>query len=89
MLGFSFSKIIFTAIAILVVMYGYRWLSQFKKRVENNNIGARSRQNKHHERNRSTDGSRDSDDISHVETMVECKICGSFVATGSTHHCVK
>ncbi len=83
MFGFSLQKLLFTGLVIAAIFYGFRWFTQMQARRDQN-VRRRAKGGKP----RSTGANREStaaaDDI---ETMVECKVCGSFVASGSARSC--
>lgn len=83
MFGFSLPKLLFTAVAIALVIYGFRWLTQMQQRNERN-VQNRASARKTAKPAASGTSSSGSDD---VETMIECKVCGSYVAASGARSC--
>ena len=89
MLGFSIQKLLFTAIAIAAVWYGFKWLGRVQER---NKQVARERARRMKAEatqggaGRATAGARANPD---VEEMVECPTCGAFVAATGASNCGK
>lgn len=83
MFGFSIQKLLFTGIIIAAIFYGFRWFTEMQRRrdqsVRQRGNGAKPRAPG------ARGGAKPADDD--VETMVECKVCGSFVAAGSARSC--
>lgn len=87
MFGFSLSKLLFTAAAIALVIYGFRWIGRLQQRNEQHfkqrktawkpGGAAASPQ-------RNAPSAADAED---VETMIECKVCGSYVAASGARSC--
>lgn len=71
MFGFSLGKLLVTAVAILAVWYGFKLLS---KEGEGPKV-AESKKKK------SAKVSADAEDL------VECKVCGAYVATATAQDC--
>ena len=82
MFGFSVSKILFTIVAVAAIWYGFKFI----QRVQDSNkdsVSGRRRPGVDGGANRAPAG-RDDDD---VETMIECRVCGSFVAASGARSC--
>lgn len=83
MFGFSLSKILFTVVAIAAIWYGFK----FMQRIQDKDRDTVSRR-------QSGPGVRDGggkpaarNDDDDVETMIECRKCGSFVAASGARSC--
>jgi len=73
MFGFSIMKLLFTALVVVAVWQGFKWL---KRREELQN------------RRAETDlGSQSKAAQPDVEEMVPCPDCGAYIAKGSNHRC--
>jgi len=87
MFGFSLSKLLFTAAAIALVIYGFRWISQMQQRNQQNLQkragGRKTNGSATSKRSKSTSSGGDDD----VETMIECKVCKSYVAASGARSC--
>ena len=68
MLGFSFGKLLVTAVAILIVWYGFKYMTQLGE-VRAANLAAKQAATK--------------DKRVEAEDLVECTVCGAFVAPAS------
>lgn len=81
MFGFSFQKLLFTAIAIAAVWYGFKWIGRLQEQRDAA-LKARSRNT------RSTasraEASQDDDGI---EEMVKCGVCGDYVSKSAAVNC--
>ncbi len=69
MFGFSFSKVLLTAIAIAIVWYGWKWMNrvQARRQGELDESGRRPIPTKRRGRRAAT------------EDLIKCKVCGSYV----------
>ena len=72
MLGFSFGKLLVTAVAILIVWYGFKYMTQLGE-VRAANLAAKQAAPK--------------DKRVEAEDLVECTVCGSFVAPATSKKC--
>ncbi|MEQ8666336.1 MAG: hypothetical protein RIC16_11495 [Rhodospirillales bacterium] len=81
MFGFSISKLLFTIVAIAAIWYGFKFIKRVQDR-EDDSVSQRRRPGVG-SANR-TPADRDDDD---VETMIECRTCGSFVAASGARSC--
>ncbi len=87
MFGFSLSKLLFTAVAIALVIYGFRWIGQMQQR---NDQRFKQRKTARKPGGAATSAQRNAPsaaDAGDVETMIECKICGSYVAASGARSC--
>ena len=76
MLGFSIQKIIFTAIIILIVWYGFKWIGKIKIKRERERSYLRQDAK-----------AKSKKDINETEDMMECNACGAFVVANATKAC--
>ena len=76
MLGFSIQKILFTAIVILVVWYGFKWIGKVKIRREREKSYLRQNGKANSEK-----------DLNSAEDMLECNACSAFVVANATRAC--
>ena len=87
MFGFSLPKLLFTAITIALVIYGFRWIGRLQQ-INEQRLKERKNPRKQGDAaasaQRRTSTVADADDI---ETMIACKVCGSYVAAGSARSC--
>lgn len=83
MFGFSLPKLLFTAAAIALVIYGFRWISQMQQRKQQN-VQNRSSARKPAGPAASSRSNAAADD---VETMIECKVCNAYVAASGARSC--
>ena len=83
MFGFSLQKLLFTGIVIAAIFYGFRWFTEMQARRERD-VRTRSKGGK--PRGSANAGAAKSAEQD-VETMIECTVCGSFVASGSARSC--
>lgn len=83
MFGFSLQKLLFTGLVIAAIFYGFRWFTQMQERREKNLRGRSSGGKPQGSASRGRSKSDDAD----IETMIECKVCGSFVASGNARSC--
>ncbi len=83
MFGFSLQKLLFTGLAIAVVIYGFRWYSAMQQRQAEN---ARKRPSKPTNSTKQA-ASQSGPHTDEAELMIECKSCGIFVAASGTRSC--
>lgn len=82
MFGFSISKILFTVVVIAAIWYGFKFLQRVQDKDRESvaryrpDPGVKSG-------TRNAPKAADDD----VETMIECKTCGSFVAASGARSC--
>lgn len=83
MLGFSFSKILFTIVMIIAVWWIYNQINRLtdgsgkqKSRVKSKGNGARGSAQE-----------ATSEDMETVEDLTACPACGTYVAVGSNPGC--
>ncbi len=74
MFGFSLSKLLFTSAVAVIVWYGYKWIG----RLRNQRAQATSRLRSRHGSPHSGGGAED---------MIECRVCGSYVAAVGATAC--
>lgn len=74
MFGFSITKLLFTAVVIAAVWYGFKWLN---RRAQVQQRSAEDSGRVEAEAAKAPD----------VEEMVQCPDCGAYIAKGSGHRC--
>lgn len=79
MFGFSITKLLFTAAAIIAVWYGFKYVGRMQER-QKELAEERARAAKQAKRSGTGGAAKGG---SGVEDMVECPACGAFVAAGS------
>ena len=79
MFGFSLGKLLFTAAAIIAVWYGFKMVGRLNERQKELAKDAKAREK----------AAAKSDPAPGVEEMVECSVCGSFVASNGARNCGK
>jgi uncharacterized protein len=83
MFGLSFTKIVFTIVAVLVVWYGYRWMGrvQARRRAELEEHMRREM------RQTSKRGPDRSGGMAKAEDLVPCETCESYVPARGARSC--
>jgi hypothetical protein len=82
MFGFSIQKLLFTGLAIAVVIYGFRWYTAMQQRnVEN----AKRRNSQKGSSAKSSQANPAT--VDDAELMIECKTCGTYVSASDTRSC--
>ena len=79
MFGFSFAKLLVTAVAILVVWYGFKYMNRVAE-IRAGKVAARG----------AAGAAKTTTAKEHrieAEDLVECKVCGAFVAPASAADC--
>ncbi len=87
MLGFTIQKLLFTVAVVLAVWYGYKWVGRMKQ--------IRDKEAKDRLRRDAVDGNggggasggAPGDIHADAEEMVECAVCGAFVAVRGAKSC--
>lgn len=87
MFGFSLPKLLFTAIVIAAVFYGFRWITQLQQRNDERVQKRSSPRKPGGSAASSQQRAASRDDADDVETMIECKVCGSYVAASGARSC--
>jgi len=82
MFGLSLSKLLFTVVVILIVWYGFKWVGRAH---EMRQAQLREQRKAARKAARREDAARPAP--REVEDMVECRICGSFVAVRGASNC--
>jgi uncharacterized protein len=83
MFGFSFSKTLFTILAVLVVWYGYRWIGRAQARRQ-----AELEQKMRREtRQASTRGPGGTARTAKTEDLIPCETCGAYVPAHGARSC--
>jgi TRAP-type C4-dicarboxylate transport system permease small subunit len=72
MLGFSLGKLLVTAVAILIVWYGFKYMTRLGD-ARAAKVAAKKASTK--------------DNRVEAEDLVECNVCGSFVAAATAKKC--
>ncbi|PIW27008.1 MAG: hypothetical protein COW30_12210 [Rhodospirillales bacterium CG15_BIG_FIL_POST_REV_8_21_14_020_66_15] len=80
MFGFSLPKLLFTALAIAAVWYGFKWLGR---------VQARQKELARERARRMKDTGTPRGRAPEVEDMMECPTCGAFVAASGPRNCGK
>lgn len=87
MLGFSIQKLLFTVAVVVAVWYGFKWVGRMKV------IREKQAKEKLRRGAGGSGGGASSGDASsatgNVEEMVECAVCGAFVAARGAKDCGK
>ncbi|CCQ73641.1 Conserved protein of unknown function [Magnetospira sp. QH-2] len=74
MFGFSFPKLLFTALAIAAVWYGFKYITRLQERRDQAPKVRRGKQ---------TGPAREAS----VEDMIQCEICGDFLSGARPRSC--
>lgn len=86
MLGFSFSKILFTIVMIMAVWWVYKQINRIGDESGRPKVGGKAKS-----RARSGTGRAaqepDPDNMQTVEDLAACPSCGAYVAAGSNPGC--
>lgn len=77
MFGFSLPKLIFTVLVVVVVIYGFKAVTQLQERRERQVAN----------RGKSGGGGAAAKSSAAVEDMVACDVCGTFVPARSARSC--
>jgi len=75
MFGFSLTKIVFTAVVVFVVWNAFKYFTRLQD--------TRKRNARVQGRDKPSGGVKPTPDKGGVEDMVECKVCGAYVARGA------
>ncbi len=87
MLGFSIQKLLFTVAVVLAVWYGFKWVGRMKVIREKE---AKDKLRRGAGGSGGGAGSADSSSATgDAEEMVECAVCGAFVAAKGAKDCGK
>ena len=87
MLGFSIQKLLFTVAVVLAVWYGFKWVGRMKVIREKE---AKDKLRRGAGGSGGGAGSADSSSATgDAEEMVECAVCGAFVAVQGAKDCGK
>jgi len=78
MFGFSLSKLIFTAIIVAAVWYGFKYVNRLGE-VRRDKLDRQNNPVKPSQKKSSAGGE--------AEDMVACSVCGTFVAPSSAGNC--
>ena len=83
MFGLSFSKVLFTILAVLAVWYGYRWYGrvQARRRAELDEHMRRD------VRGAAAGGPRRTAGTAKVEDLIPCETCGAYVPARGARAC--
>ncbi len=81
MFGFSLTKILFTIAAVLVVWYGFKWVSRIQAQRQ-----AQANEVLRDAGRKSPSGRREAGAPT-AEDMVRCRVCGDYVAAGAATAC--
>lgn len=83
MFGFSLTKLLFTAAAIALVWYGFKWIGRMQQQKE---LQAKENARKATRQGRGDplgQGGGAAPEVQDVEDMVKCKACGVFMPANS------
>ena len=85
MFGFSLQKLIFTALVIVVVIYGFKAVARLQERrnAAGNGGAGGDAGSPAKTQNRPTKATSDPS----AEDMVACRVCGTFVSASGTRSC--
>jgi uncharacterized protein len=87
MLGFSIQKLLFTVAVVVAVWYGFKWVGRMKVIREKE---AKDKLRRGAGGSGGGAGSADSSSATgDAEEMVECAVCGAFVAVQGAKDCGK
>lgn len=78
MFGFSLTKLVFTVAVVVAVWYGFKWVGRMNEMRER---AARDRLREREQGPSATGAQAD------VEDMVQCAVCGAFVAAKGAQSC--
>ncbi len=81
MLGFSIQKLLFTAAVVVAVWYGFKWVGRMKE------VREREREKLRRQAGKDAPGDAQGDASGDTEEMVECPVCGAFVAAQAPKSC--
>lgn len=86
MFGFSLPKLLFTALAIAVIWYGFKWVARMQedRKLRDRQDAKLNRGKRAGSAPRSASRQDDDDD---VEVMVKCAVCGDYVSKGAATNC--
>jgi uncharacterized protein len=83
MFGFSFSKTLFTILAVLAVWYGYRWIGRVQARRQ-----AELEEHMRREtRQASKRGPGRTAGTAKTEELIPCEACGAYVPAHGARNC--
>jgi uncharacterized protein len=83
MFGLSFTKILFTIVAVLAVWYGYRWIGRVQARRQ----AELEEQMRRDIRQTSKRGPSGSGATAKVEDLIPCGTCGDYVPARGARGC--
>ena len=86
MLGFSIQKLLFTVAVVVAVWYGFKWVGRMKKIRDRE---AKDRLNRERQGGGGADAGSSGAPSGGAEEMVECPVCGAFVASQGATACGK
>ncbi len=84
MFGLSLTKLLFTVAAIAAVWYGFKFMQRVQDR-DGDRVGRRAGRPGVNKDSGNRPAPKDAD--AEVETMIECRTCGSFVAADGARSC--
>jgi ribosomal protein L32 len=79
MFGLSVGKLLFTALVVFAVLYGWKWLGRVQSQ--------RNSQAPRKGRRRSGAGAESSTAATKAEEMVRCSVCGDYVPAERPRNC--
>ena len=78
MFGFSLSKLLFTAVVILLIWHGFKWFARYQA----GELGAREKKSVNRGQPGNSPGGEAAD-------TVKCDVCGAYVVSGQATNCGK
>ncbi len=87
MLGFSIQKLLFTVAVVVAVWYGFKWVGRMKEIRDKKAKDRLRRDAQSGNKGGSGGGGASGGEQSDAEEMVECAVCGAFVAVRGTKSC--
>ncbi len=87
MLGFSIQKLLFTVAVVVAVWYGFKWVGRMKQIREKEARDRLRRDAGETSGGGSASGGASNSSAADAEEMVECTVCGAFVAVRGAKAC--
>ncbi len=87
MLGFSIQKLLFTVAVVVAVWYGFKWVGRMKQIRDKEAKDRLRRGAQSGNKGGSGGGGASGGEQSDAEEMVECAVCGAFVAVRGAKSC--
>ncbi|MGB0682005.1 MAG: hypothetical protein ACPGOV_04835 [Magnetovibrionaceae bacterium] len=88
MFGFSFTKILFTILAIAAAWYGFKWVGRMQEQREQRLAEAKRNPTKPDRDGRPAGPGKSAEPSSApVEEMVKCPVCSDYVPQSAARNC--